>query len=112
MRFSEELQTYKRELVLSLGERTVSKLARPLSKVVDVEKRPTISTLYAKLSTIFTTTYLVEQTFSTVTMIKGNKYRSQLKIDILDSMIRCDLETDMPDVNRLLKKFKQLHPSH
>ena len=111
MAFQDELDNYKQELCLCLGEAQVKRLARPMSKFANPNERPNISSCFAKLSTIMTTTYLVESTFSYLGIIK-NKYRSNLLPDIVDALLCCAVEKQTPDFSRLLNDKKQFHPSH
>jgi hAT family C-terminal dimerisation region len=75
------------------------------------DKFANLQTFAMKMFTLFASTYICEQTFSTMNLNKS-KCRSQLTDANLTSIMRIATSTLVPDFGALVKTCSQLHTSH
>ena len=106
-----EMYTHKDENELISGEENGVRVVKPLSKIANPTKYPNLAELYGKLAIFFSTTHLVETTFSALSQIKS-KYRSNMKDTTLDILLRCATAEEEPDFKRLLLCHDESHVSH
>lgn len=78
---------------------------------LSAEKFPNLKGFAMKMMVLFGSTYICEQTFSTMNINKS-KQRSLLTDDNLHSVLRISTSNMEPDFKAILKDKSQFHGSH
>ena len=105
-----ELAGHRLENELCLGDQG-TRIVKPLVKLAIPSKAKNLSFLYGKLVIFFSTTHLVENTFSALAQIKS-KYRCNMTDTTVDILLRCAVAGSPPDFKAILDGHSEFHPSH
>ena len=96
---------------LTLKETFLNVGPKDLFSGLSEDNFPYLKDLVKKMMVLFGSTYICEQTFSTMSITKS-KHRSQLTDKNLQSVLRISTSSMEPDFKAILKNKSQIHGSH